>query len=50
MANATTNATLNPPNTTQLPCGCVVTSISGQLVTCPNGHDQDRPNHRRPWC
>jgi hypothetical protein len=38
---------LNPPNTTQLPCDCVVESITGQLAQCPAGHDTDMPD--RTW-
>jgi hypothetical protein len=43
MAN-TSNATANPPNTTQVPDGCVVPSQTGRLVTCEHG-GRDVPDH-----
>jgi hypothetical protein len=47
----TTNATANPVNTTQLSCGCVVASPPGAgMPSCPRGHTQDTPDHRRRWC
>lgn len=38
---------MNAPQTTQLPCDCVVPSQTGRLVSCPDGHDPDMPDHLR---
>ncbi|MEV4212540.1 hypothetical protein [Micromonospora sp. NPDC049662] len=39
----TSNATANPPGTTQLGDGCVVPSQTGRSVTCEHGPDV--PDH-----
>lgn len=49
MRAATSNATSNPPGTTQLSCGCVVASQTGSIPACPKGCTQDTPDRLRRW-
>jgi hypothetical protein len=38
---------LIPAGCTVLTCGCLVPSKTGELATCPAGHNSDAPDHHR---